>query len=463
MALAFFGIVTLVKGHSWIHCTDYRGDVGTYEPDQCFAHPRPKNGAYPAEGAFGVDRGFDTQSGSCQSTDITNSATYPQAQYKRGQTVTLAWPSKNHVAATCTNPFIPDTSTQLFVAAQAASPTFTTEVPASFSLDPHVNGVIDFKGFQNCPNFCDNTDKSLCTGTFVVPADLADGTYSFQWNWVFNQGAPPYVSCFEATIAGDEVTTPTPPPTTPTTPVAAPVAAPTARPTTAVEADCGAMGAQCDGALFNGVGCCQSGLQCFRQSQYFSQCLPSCPEGGTESWECSETEGCKGMNDQCGGTYYDGATCCTLGSCVENSPYYSECRTDCPSGWQCDMSQSLDFSEGGVSLGVGFLFALLILAAGILGMLYGRCYERKKLTALPKEIDGAPLETFSKGRDRGSSSLVMPPANRSSSKDLFTVNKPSKPMNFPPKPPKTNAPPSRPSNQPPPPPLVKPAYTHHMV
>jgi len=438
VALVSFGIATVVRGHSWIHCTDYRGSVETYEPDQCFAHPRPKNGAYPQEGAFGVDRGFDTQTGSCQSTDITSSATYPAATYKRGQVVTLAWPSKNHVAAECTNPFIPDTSTKLFVATQAADPTFTTEVPASFSLDPHVQGVIDFKGFQNCPRFCDNTDKSLCTGTFEVPANLADGTYSFQWNWVFNQGSPPYISCFEATIAGDETNaapaptpadTPTPPPTTP-------------RPTTATEAMCGAAGDQCDGALFSGVNCCQSGLQCFRQSQYFSQCLETCPEGGDEPWECSESEGCVGLQEQCDGEYYWGAKCCTTGSCYRNSPYYSQCRRDCPSGWECAGTEEFGMGSGGVSVTTGLLFTVMIIAVGALGLFYGRFYERKHPkteAATPKQLDGADIPMDYLEPKRKQSSLYMPETKRHVSRGSRSHSQSS-----------TSA--KRPSNAPPPPP-----------
>jgi len=67
----------------------------------------------------------------------------------------------------------------------------------------HQNGVIDFKGFQRCPNFCANMDKSLCTQCFTVPTGLTAGkVYTFQWYWIFNQGADPYTSCWEAQIAG---------------------------------------------------------------------------------------------------------------------------------------------------------------------------------------------------------------------------------------------------------------------
>eukprot|EP00493_Phyllostaurus_siculus_P010215 UN10354 len=94
--------------------------------------------------------------------------------YEAGQTYTLAWPPKNHAAATCTNQFIPDTFLRLYMAPYdqaAGDPTQEvfreSQLTASFSDDPHVRNTIDFKGFQNCPRFCDDTDKSLCTGTFT--------------------------------------------------------------------------------------------------------------------------------------------------------------------------------------------------------------------------------------------------------------------------------------------------------
>jgi len=393
LGFGFLGFAGVANAHSWIHCTDYRGDVANYEQAQCFGHPRPKNNNYPDAQAFGVDRGHDTQNAVCQSTETNTNAQFPTAAYKRGQTVTLAWPSKNHVAATCTNPFIPDTSTKLFVTTGTPganpNPASFTQVAASFSDDPHVNGVIDFKGFQNCPDFCSNTDKSLCTGTFVVPDTMADGTYTFQWSWVFNNGAPPYVSCFEATVAGAEtapapVTAPTNPPN------AGP--APTPRPTTADKATCGAEGDQCDGALFSGTGCCQNGLQCFRQSDWFSQCLSTCPG----DWECSETASCVAKGEQCGGMYYNGPTCCSSGTCYKNSGYFSECRDDCPSGWECgnginsweDDTQNLDFGMGGgISLGAGALVAFLLLIVGAIGVFYGRCWERKVQAKVAAEGD----------------------------------------------------------------------------
>merc|ERR1719266_1717927 len=257
-AAAFTG---LVSAHSWVHCTDYRGDTTHFEADKCFGNPRPLDGKVPGMTPFGQDTGFNQQPGStlCHSTESTH-ASYPMATYQRGQQITLAWPTKNHVAAECTNSFIPDTALELFVAPFTTTTETNYEwsqVSASFSEDPHVNGQMDFKGFQNCPDFCNNMDKALCTGTFILPDSFADGLYTFQWRWEFNAGSPSYITCFESEVKGDfdgTIITPTPRPT-----VAGQTPEPTAQPE-----NCGSEWSQCGGAGPS-YSCCNSGLTCFRK------------------------------------------------------------------------------------------------------------------------------------------------------------------------------------------------------
>merc|ERR1719300_1819836 len=229
---------------------------------------------------FGVDIGFDEQpSTSCHIGNASNPADYPMARYRQGQEIVLAWPSKNHVASTCTNPSIPDTSLELFVAplAEDGHPDAFVQVKASFSDDPHENGKIDFKGFQNCPAFCENMDKSLCTGSFWVPANLSDGVYTFQWKWVFNGGSAPYITCFEAYVGQDvaPVAQPTPAPT---------LAGQTPAPTVETTQDNCTLGmwAQCAGGSMGAGSCCAGGVPCQRQSEWYSQCRTDCPSG----WEC---------------------------------------------------------------------------------------------------------------------------------------------------------------------------------
>jgi len=273
-------ITGVVEGHSWIHCSDYRGDRRNYEPTQCYGHPRPVNGLVPQQSSgFGVDTGFNEQpTTSCNAGHAENSDAYPMARYKQGQEVVLAWPSKNHVAAPCTNPFIPDTSLELFVAPLDLDghPDEFVQVPASFSDVPHKKNTIDFQGFQNCPAFCENMDKSLCTGSFFVP-DLADGVYTFQWKWVFNEGTAPYITCFEAYVGQDVAPVPQP---TPAPTRAGMTPAPTVE-TTQDNCTLG-MWAQCAGGSMGAGSCCAGGVPCQRQSEWYSQCRTDCPSG----WEC---------------------------------------------------------------------------------------------------------------------------------------------------------------------------------
>jgi hypothetical protein len=138
------------------------------------------------------------------------SAQYPMARFNPGQRVCLAWPSKNHVAAPCTNAYIPDTELKIYLS--GANPTRDPTL-AEFEqnliadLGDHVNGVMDFKGFQRCPKFCENMDKSFCSRCFNIPSNLASGVYTMLWYWVFNPGSPAYTTCMDVIIGGAAVNT----------------------------------------------------------------------------------------------------------------------------------------------------------------------------------------------------------------------------------------------------------------
>jgi len=413
--LATAALTGLTSAHSWLHCSDYRGDLINYEEDQCFGNPRPLGGVVPQQRAFGADFGFNQQPGNtaCHSAE-TSLAAFPMATYARGQTITLAWPTKNHVAAECTNPFIPDTSLELFVqpAANGDDPTAWTQVRASFSDDPHENGQIDFKGFQNCPDFCNNLDKSLCTGTFMVPANLADGTYTFQWRWIFNQGSGAYVTCYDAQVAGNAAI-PAPAPLPAVTPRPTTIGE-TPRPTTAQEAECGVAGDPCGGALFSGPSCCAAGLQCYKQSLWFSACLPECPLNEDPVWECSAGSSCVGLGQQCGGKYHVGSNCCEEGNCFSNSPFYAQCRNECPIGWQCHNEFSGSFesnsSSSGVSGGWTAFFLFLALAACLGGAFMAKKVTEHRYLKLQTDHEAqAPSDLHLR---KTQSDLQMPPVNK---------------------------------------------------
>jgi len=55
-------------------------------------------------------------------------------------------------------------------------------------------------GYQNCPDFCANQDKALCTGCFNIPSNLAQGKYVFLWEWAFNTATDKYTTCWDVTI-----------------------------------------------------------------------------------------------------------------------------------------------------------------------------------------------------------------------------------------------------------------------
>jgi len=243
----FFVLVQLASiadAHSWVHCVKYEPNNQhdrEYNNDAlCRGVPRQwyKEGGYASRHElgqeFGADRGFhiqvntDRSGARCQGTifpgradgfDVNYGGEQNLVHYTQGETYTLNWPTKNHVAAECLNRFIPDTFLRLNIfkqnednfpnnlkdPSQDEFDAFTLDT--SFGRDPHVNGVIDFKGFQNCPRFCENQDKSLCTGTFNLPDDLEPGLYTFQWNWELNANVDQYATCWEAYVDPKPTTT----------------------------------------------------------------------------------------------------------------------------------------------------------------------------------------------------------------------------------------------------------------
>jgi len=210
-------LISSAVSHSWVGCTDYRGAVDYYNDSACYGYPRywqtSRQGSLTptADGyQLGADTGYNYIEGNTCNLPMASpwqnayTTGYPYAVYETGQIYCLAWPQKNHAAATCTNQYIPDTQMSLYMS--PVNPTSDPSAQSDFSANPvttnfgtHTNGVIDCLGFQRAPRFCDNTDRALATGCMSIPSNLATGHYVFQWYWIFNPGAP-YVTCWDALV-----------------------------------------------------------------------------------------------------------------------------------------------------------------------------------------------------------------------------------------------------------------------
>ena len=129
------------------------------------------------------------------------------AKLQAGQVLYISHPTKNHVADTCTNPFIPSTSMKVKMSSKPGVDTFDIEL--AMVGEDHVNGNIDHLGYQRCYNFCENPDKSHCLTAWTLPSSIPDGQYSFIWEWQFNSQQF-YSNCFDAIIGSGGASTPAP-------------------------------------------------------------------------------------------------------------------------------------------------------------------------------------------------------------------------------------------------------------
>lgn len=202
-----------ILGHSWLECSEYDPisfdhlTLGDFDRARCSGYPRGFARQF-SEG-FGVDTGFNWGHTSCATA--FNPADYttdiPMATYSPGDTIYLSHPAKNHVADTCTNQFIPSTSFVVKMSSEVGVDTFDITLPLVGG--DHVNGQIDFLGFQRCFNFCSNVDKAHCLSAWTLPETISEGRHSFIWTWEFNENEF-YSNCFDAIITsgGSNVSSP---------------------------------------------------------------------------------------------------------------------------------------------------------------------------------------------------------------------------------------------------------------
>jgi len=207
-----------VTAHSWARCTKYGAEItgGDYSEDECSGWIR----GWEFDGIdFGADRGINyqvsvgggqslCQSGLSGSADTNYGFRDDKTpMYTAGETVRVVWPAKNHANYECSNN-IPDASMKLFMnpnvnpTADLSNSASTMEANGYELVKDWQDGCVagsDGCGFQNCPKFCDNTDRATCFGDFVVPEVDTSGYYTFVWYWIFNPGSP-YITCYEAYV-----------------------------------------------------------------------------------------------------------------------------------------------------------------------------------------------------------------------------------------------------------------------
>jgi len=205
--------------HSWVSCTDYQlsneypKDITTnssympisnsinYEIDKCLGFSRNYQLQHSSDinRGFGYDTGYNFRSSECKYSYESNyySSDIPMAKYNPGSSICLTYPSKNHVAATCTSKHILDNGMKIYRSIKKSTDDFSKEYN-------HLNGkhqidTIDYRGFHNCPGFCNNMDKTVCYMCFNLESDIESGIYSFKWLWEFNLGEQ-YSTCWDAEI-----------------------------------------------------------------------------------------------------------------------------------------------------------------------------------------------------------------------------------------------------------------------
>jgi hypothetical protein len=193
-----------VNSHSWLSCTNYKitNIPIQYDINQCSGFPRDYELQYNSDisKGFGYDTGYEFRSQNCKS-NRNNNYKLPIANYSSGQEVCMVYPAKNHVAERCNNnPFIPDNGLKIFRSKQPNTESFDEEY--EHKNGKHTFGTVDYKGFQNCPGFCNNNDKAVCYVCFTLENNIQEGIYSFKWTWQFNPNEY-YTNCWDAYISSN--------------------------------------------------------------------------------------------------------------------------------------------------------------------------------------------------------------------------------------------------------------------
>ena len=169
-----------VNSHSWVECTHYDKVINgqDYDAGACLGYTRSW-ADYNSQG-FADDRGNNYQGsngawcgnaiGSPDSYDDTYTDAYPMAEYVTGGTYRIVWPAKNHANYECFSN-IPDKSMKLFMNPNVNPTSDLADLDDWVEVWDWQDGCTpeeDGCGFQNCPDFCDDTDGAVCYGDFTL-------------------------------------------------------------------------------------------------------------------------------------------------------------------------------------------------------------------------------------------------------------------------------------------------------
>jgi len=236
------------EGHSWVACTDYRGDMNYFQQEYCSGWPRgyrpeAREDGYQiaspesrAHAGGGCDVSMSSPDWSSAYSD-----SFPYAIYEQGKVYCLAWPMKNHgwLPDSCANPHsksdagIRD-SLALYVSSRNPQQDPSQQefherninelaglandcIPGiseskqfgdacQLGLEKHEDYQNDCKGFLRAPKFCESSGMSMGTGCFMIPSDMAPGHYVAQWFWQSSFIRPPtfqpinYQTCFDFVV-----------------------------------------------------------------------------------------------------------------------------------------------------------------------------------------------------------------------------------------------------------------------
>lgn len=218
--------------HSWVACSDYRGDVNYFQQDKCYGWPRNvlTNGlpnAAEFENGYQISSPEGRGAAGANGCDVPMphpwssgySERVPFAIYEPGKVYCLAWPMKNHgwlpegvachphsksdagvndylsLYVSSTDPpsdpahaqFQERNINELAGLARNCNPRYANSSEKTdacqLGLEMHQNFARDCKGFLRAPKFCENSGMSMGTGCFKVPNDFQPGHYIGYWLW----------------------------------------------------------------------------------------------------------------------------------------------------------------------------------------------------------------------------------------------------------------------------------------